>query len=36
MIATIPVHGILTKRPSCEFFEATSYEKIYESISKSH
>jgi signal peptide peptidase SppA len=33
MIATIPVHGILTKRPSCEFFETTSYEKIHENIS---
>jgi signal peptide peptidase SppA len=34
MIATIPVHGILTKRPSCEFPETTSYEELYESISK--
>jgi ClpP class serine protease len=34
MIATIPVHGILTKRPGYEFFETTSYEEIYEDISK--
>jgi signal peptide peptidase SppA len=33
MIATIPVHGILTKRLSSEFFETTSYEEIHENIS---
>jgi signal peptide peptidase SppA len=32
MIATIPVHGILIKRPCRGFFEATSYEEIYENI----
>jgi signal peptide peptidase SppA len=34
MIATIPVHGILTKRPSYGFFESTSYEEIFENISE--
>jgi signal peptide peptidase SppA len=32
MIAKIPIHGILTKRQSCEFFESTSYEEIFENI----
>jgi signal peptide peptidase SppA len=33
-IATIPVHGILTKNSNCfdDFFTTTSYEEIYENI----